>query len=77
MFGTRIREPLDLVTHQLIKDMSDAQPGGLAPSEFLQNPASPPANPPAFPAEPEMSSSYRPKLIDVVDAIKLAATYMK
>ncbi|KAI0996230.1 hypothetical protein K3495_g11949, partial [Podosphaera aphanis] len=73
LFGTRIREPLDLLTYQLIKEMPDSQPGGLSSSELPQDPA----NPPAFPAEPEMSGSYRPELIDAVDAIKFAATYMK
>ncbi|KAI1000524.1 hypothetical protein K3495_g7671 [Podosphaera aphanis] len=68
-----ISRATDLLTHQLIKEMSDSQPGGLASSELTQNPA----NPPAFPSEPEISSSYRPGFIDAVDAIKFAATYMK
>ncbi|RKF82976.1 hypothetical protein GcM1_165012 [Golovinomyces cichoracearum] len=73
IFGTRIWEPLDLLTRQLIEDISDSQPGGLASSEFPQDLA----NPPAFPAEPDISSSYRTGIIDVVEAINFAATYMK
>ncbi|RKF54548.1 hypothetical protein OnM2_096044, partial [Erysiphe neolycopersici] len=64
MYGSRIKEPLDIASDAIV-ELGEHIPQRLAASE------------PAYPVEPVNDSKYKPALIEAIDAIKFAAMVMK
>jgi len=71
MFGTRIKEPLDLAADALIDlGEEDQEPQNLSAEEAAGE-----MN--AYPVVPHGEQKYRPALIEASDAVKMAAMFMK
>ncbi|KAI0993301.1 hypothetical protein K3495_g14883 [Podosphaera aphanis] len=77
MYGIRIKEPLDIAGDDLIKMVEEVNRetnlSNEATPEIVNSGAD---QEQAYPAEPQ-AESVRPVLVEVADAIKMAAMYMK